>query len=244
MRNLFRWEMKQTFSSKAFWGIGIALTAATVLMTLAPLAEDGYTGFDVFIHGCNNFNSFLLFFVGVYSGIHTTGAFEGRRIQAAIMAGNSRFSVLAAKLISFSLSVGIFCVTALTASAVLAFSVKGMDGFDGSFFREVIMRTAAYSLVEVSFASACFFLSTLVKSLGAAVSVNLIAMIGLNSLGQWLAGEQWAQGIIKFTPVGQTFLLLADASTENLVVSAAASVVGLAVTMMLSFAKFRKEELK
>lgn len=244
MKNLFKWEIKQTFSSKAFWGIGIALTAATVLMTLMPLSEGKYTGFDVFIHGCNNFNSFLVFFIGVYSGIHITGAFEDRKIQAAVMAGNSRFSILAAKLISFSLSIALFCVTALTTSAVLAFSVKGMNGFDGNFFREVIARIAAYTLVEVSFASACFFISMLVKNLGASIAANLVAMLGLNSLAQPLIGKEWAEGIMKYTSVGQTFMLLADAGTKNLIISAVASVFGLAVTMALSFVKFRKEELK
>ena len=49
MKNILRWEMKQTFSSKAFWGIGIALTAATLLMLLVPLSEEGYTSFDIFL---------------------------------------------------------------------------------------------------------------------------------------------------------------------------------------------------
>ena len=244
MRNLFNWEMKQTFSSKVFWGIGIALTAATVLMTLMPLSEDAYTGFDVFIHGCNNYNSFLVFFIGIFSAVHVTGAFEERRVQAAVMAGNSRFSIMLAKLVSFSLSIAAFSVVAMTSVAVLAFSVKGVDGFDGSFLREVVMRIAGYSFVEVSFASVCFFLSMMVKNLGASVMVNLIALLGLNSLAQPLVSEEWAQDIIKFTPVGQTFMLLADASTKNLIVSAIVSLLGLAVTMVLSFVKFRKEELK
>jgi len=244
MKNLFRWEMKQTFSSKTFWGMGIALSAATLLMTLMPLSEDVYTGFDVFIHGCNNFNSFLIFFIGIFAAIHVTGAFEERKIQAAVMAGNSRFSVLAAKLGSFCLSVTIFSITALTSSALLAFSVKGMDGFHGSFFREVIVRIAAYTLVEVSFASVCFFLSTMVKNHGASVTVNLIALLGLNSVVQLLIGKQWAEKLLEFTPVGQTFILLADAGTKNTIVSVVVSLLGLAVTMALSFIKFRKEELK
>lgn len=244
MKNLFRWEMKQTVSSKAFWGIGIALVAATLLMTLMPLSEDAYTGFDVFIHGCNNFNSFLLFFIGVYSGIHTSGAFEERRIQAAVMAGNSRFSILLAKLFSYSLSVALFCLTALSTSAVLAFGVKGMDGLGDSFFREVIVRVFAYTLAEVSFASVCFLLSMLVKNLGASIAVNLVAMISLNSIAQELVSKEWAESFLKFTPVGQTFILLFDASTKNLVISAVASLLGLAVTLVLSYFKFRKEELK
>ncbi len=244
MKNLFRWEMKQTFSSKVFWWMGFALTAATVLMTLIPLSEDGYTGFDVFIQGCNNFNSFLLFFIGVYSGVHITGAFEERRIQAAVMAGNSRFSILLTKLISYSLSVALFSIVALTASAVLAFSVKGINGFDGSFCREVIVRIFAYTLVEVSFTSACFFVSMLIKNLGASIAVNLVAMLGLNSLGQMLISKHWAEGFMKFTPVGQTFILLYDADTKNLVSAVAASLIGLAFTIAFSFIRFRKEELK
>lgn len=244
MKNLIRWEMKQTFSSKVFWGIGIALTAATALMLLMPLSESEYTGFDVFIHGCNNFNSFLLLFIGVFSGVQVTGAFEERRIQAAVMAGNSRFAILSVKLFSYSLSVALFSIAALTSSAALAFSVKGMAGFDGSFFREVIARIAAYTLVEVSFASICFLVSMLMKNLGASIAVNLVAMLGLNSLVQPLLEKEWAEGVLRFTSVGQTFMLLADAGAENLAVSVAASLLGLAVTMALSFIRFRKEELK
>ncbi len=244
MKNLFKWEMKQTLSSKVFRGIGIALFAATVLMTLLPLFDDVYTGFDVFLHGCNNFNSFVIFFIGIFTAVHVTGAFEERRIQAVVMAGNSRFSVLLAKLASFSLSVAAFGIVTLTSCAVLAFSVKGIDGFDGSFLSEVVMRIALYPLVEVSFSSVCFFLSMMVKNLGASVMVNLVALLGLNSLVQPLIGKEWAEGIIKYTPVGQTFMLLADASTKNLIVSAAVSLLGLAVTMVLSFVKFRNEELK
>lgn len=244
MRNIFRWEMKQTFSSKAFWGIGIALTAATLLMLLVPLSEEGYTGFDIFLEGCNNFNSFLLFFIGIYAAINVTGAFEERKIQAAVMAGNSRFSVMMAKLASFCLSIALFSVIALSASAVVAFSAMGLNGYEGSFAREVVARIAVYTLVEVSFSSVCFFISMLVKSLGAAVGVNLVAMLGLNTLAQLLLEKEWGQKVLRFTPVGQTFMLLADASTKNLVISAAASLIGLAVIMVLSYLKFAKEELK
>ncbi len=244
MKNLLKWEAKQTFSSKAFMGMGIALTAATLLMTLMPLSEDGYTGFDVFIHGCNNFNSFLIFFIGIFSAIHVTGAFEQRKIQAAIMAGNSRFSILSAKLGSFCLSVVLYSITALTASAVLAFSVKGIGGFEGSFFREVIVRIVFYSLIEASFASICFFLSMHVKNIGTSVTINLIALIGLNSVVQPLIGKEWADNLLKFTPVGQTFMFLADAGNKNLMFAVITSVMWLFATLLISYAKFRKEELK
>lgn len=244
MRNLLKWELKQNFSSKAFWGVGLGMTAATLLMLLMPIFDGGYTGLVTFLEGCNNYNAFLMFFIGVYAAIQVTGAREDRRIQAAVMAGNSRFSVMAAKLITFCLSVTLYSVVALSASAVVAFSTLGMNGFDGSFAREVIARIAAYSLTEVSFASVCFVISMLVKSLGAAVGVNLAALIGLNTGAQLLLGEEWAFRILQYTPVGQTFILLGDAGTKNLIISVAASLLGLALTAVLSYLKFRKEELK
>jgi ABC-type transport system involved in multi-copper enzyme maturation permease subunit len=116
--------------------------------------------------------------------------------------------------------------------------------FVDDFFREVVLRIVAYTLVEVAFVSACFFLSMLVKSLGAAIAVNLVSMLMLNFLGQILISEEWAVDFMRFTPLGQTFLLLADVSNKNLIVSVVASVIGLIVVLGLSYMKFRKEELK
>ncbi len=244
MKNLIRWELRQTFTSTACWGIGIALTAATLLLTLSPLSESGYTGFDVFLQCCNNFNSFMVFVIGIFSGIHVTGAFEERRIQAAVMAGYNRFSVLSAKLLSFSLPVALYCVCSLSAGGVLAFSVKGLNGFEGSFLREVVLRIAAYALVEVSFAGACFFVSVMVKSLGASIAVNLITMLTLHSLAQELVSDDRTVGLTKLTAAGQSFALLWDAGTKNLLLSAAVSLLGLALVLVLSFIKLRKQELK
>lgn len=242
MKNILKWEMKQTFGAQSFWWIGIMLTAATVL--LLPLFEDGWSGYDLFLQGCSDFNSLLLLFIGVYSGIHVTGAFEDRRIQAAVMAGNSRFGVLTAKFFSFSLAIALYSIAALSASAVTSFFVKGMDGFEGSFIREVILRIPAYTLVEVSFVSVCFLTSMLVKNQGTSIAVNFVVMLALNSLGQMILGKEWAEGFVKFTPVGQTFMLIGDASAKNLMLSAVVSVFGMALTMALAYIRFRREELK
>ena len=61
-----------------------------------------FTGYDAFLEGLNNYNAFVIFLIGVFAGIHVTGAFEGRKIQSAVMAGNSRFNILLAKFISYA----------------------------------------------------------------------------------------------------------------------------------------------
>ncbi|MBE5779539.1 MAG: hypothetical protein E7331_09460 [Clostridiales bacterium] len=244
MKNLLKWELKQTFSTKLFWLTGMILMAATLLLMLIPLAESGRTGFEIFLHGCNDFNSLLLLFIGIFAGSHIAGAFEQRRIQAAVMAGNSRLKVLSAKLISFSLSIALFSIATLSASAILAFSTKGLSGMEGSFFREIIIRIAAYTLVEVSFVSVCFLLSTQFKSLGSAITANFVGLLLLNTLAQMLMDKEWASIFMTLTPVGQTFLVLIDASTKNILFSLLASAMGLVFVLTFSYMRFRKEELK
>ena len=69
-------------------------------------------------------------------------------------------------------------------------------------------------------------------------------MLVLNIVGQMLISKEWTVDFMKFTPLGQTFLLLGDVSTNNMIISVVASILGLAVTMVLSYTKFRREELK
>ena len=183
MKNLLKWEWKQKFQSKTCWGIGITLTLMNTIFLIITSVDGGQRGFELFLQGCSDFNSFLLFFIGIYAGIHVTGAFEERKIQAAVMAGNSRINILAVKLFSYSLSVAAFSVCAMSASLVVG-----------------VLTKEGLTLVDDFF--------------------------------------------MKFTPLGQTFLLLGDVSTNNMIISVVASILGLAVTMVLSYTKFRREELK
>lgn len=244
MKNLLCWELKQTFQSKAFGGIGITLTLINTIFLIVTSVDEGRRGFELFLQGCSDFNSLILFFIGIYAGIHVTGAFEERKIQAAVMAGNSRINILAVKLLSYSLSVGTFAISAMSASLVVGTLTKGSQLFVDDFFREVMLRVVAYTLVEISFVSICFFLSMLIKNLGAAIAVNLVSMLVLYVMGQMLISKEWTMDFMKFTPLGQTFLLLGDVSTNNLVISVVASFLGIGVTMAMSYVKFRREELK
>lgn len=242
MKNLLKWELRETFSNKSFWGIGAALVLGAVLLGLMSVSEAGNTGTEVFLHICNNFNALLIFFVGIHAGLHVTRAFEERRIQSAVMAGYSRNSIMLVKLLSFSLTIAIYSLCALGCGAVLGAAAKGMAGVD--IFREVILRIAVYTLVEVSFASICFLVAVLVKTLGSAIAVNLVVALGLNTLAQALTEYPWAEGILRFTSAGQTFLLIADASTRNLWCAAAASLAGIAVVLVVACTVFSKAELK
>ena len=245
MGSLLKWEMKQTFSSKSFWIIGGALITLPALLLFATLAlSSGMTGYNAFLEGLSNYNAFVIFLIGVFAGIHVTGAFEGRKIQSAVMAGNSRFAILMAKFISYSTAVALFSVASIAISTALAFGMQGVNGIDGSFTREIIARALVYTVVEIAYSATCFFASMLVRHLGGAIGLNLGLMLMSNVIAQILLNFAWAERFVKLTPVGQSMFVLMDMSNSNIAVALVTSVVAIAAVLALSYVKFRREELK
>ena len=245
MGSLFKWEMKHTFTSKSFWLLGTAIIALPVLFLVLTLCfTEGMTGYNAFLEGISNYNAFVIFLIGVFAGIHVTGAFEGRKIQAAVMAGNSRFNILMAKFLSYSTAVAIYSVIAITVSTFIAFGMQGVTGVEGSFAREVIARSLVYVLIEIAYSATCFLASMFVRHLGGAIGLNLGLMLMSNVIAQILFNFEWAPSVLRFTPVGQTMMLMGDAGNSNIATALIASVAAFAAVIALSYVKFRREELK
>lgn len=245
MGNLLKWEMRQTFTSKSFWILGASLVALPALLIIAMITFGSeFTGYDVFLEGLNTYNAFVIFLIGVFAGIHVTGAFEGRKIQSAVMAGNSRFNILLAKFISFSTAVALFSVSSIAVSSVIGFAAAGVTGLDGSFAKVIIARALVYTVVEIAYSATCFLASMFIKHQGGAIGLNTGLMLMTNLAAQILLNFDWAEKFVRLTPVGQTMFVIADFSNSNIVMALATSVVAIAAIIALSYAKFRRQELK
>ena len=245
MGSLFKWEMKQTLSSKSFWILGAALvTLPAALLFLTLIFSEGMTGYNAFLEGLNNYNAFVIFLLGVFAGIHVTGAFEGRKIQSAVMAGNSRFNILMSKFLSYITAVGIYSVVSIVITSVISFAMQGITGFDESFVRAVIVRSVVFTVVEIAYAATCFLSSMLVKHLGGAIGLNLGLMLMSNLAVQMLFGFEWMIPYLRFLPVGQTMFILGDISNENIAIALVSSVAACVFVVAMSYLKFRREELK
>ena len=246
MGGLLKWEMKQTFTSKSFWILGASLVAipALLLYLTLSLGEGESSGYQAFLEGLNNYNAFVIFLIGVFAGIHVTGAFEGRKIQSAVMAGNSRFSILVAKFLSFSTAVAIYSVVAISVSSVIAFTMHGVNGLDGSFARAVIARALVYSIVEIAYSATCFLASMFIRHLGGSIGLNLGLMLMSNLGAQLLLNFEWAEKVLRFLPVGQTMMILYDFSNANIAMALASCVIAFVAVIALSYVKFGREELK
>ena len=79
MKNLINWELKQTFQSKYFWGFGIVLTLMNTVFLIITSVDGGKKGFELFIQGCSDFNSFILLFIGRGSGFPM--CFDGDSVE-------------------------------------------------------------------------------------------------------------------------------------------------------------------
>ena len=245
MGSLLKWEFKQTFSSQSFWILGAALvTLPASLLMLTLMFSSDFTGYNAFLEGLNNYNAFVIMLIGVFAGIHVTGSFEGRKIQSAVMAGNSRFSILMAKFISYIASVGIYSLIAIIISSVIAFAMQGVNGFDENFGRAVIARSLVYIVVEMAYSATCFLASMFVRHLGGAIGLNLGLMLMSNLAVQLLFNFEWTIKYLRFTPVGQTMFVLGDISNENIVSALVSSIAACTLVVALSYVKFRHEELK
>ncbi len=245
MNTLLKWELKQTFTSKSFKIIGacmVVLPAIFLLLTLRFAPE--YTGYQAFIEGLNNYNGFVIFLMGVFAGIHVTGAFEGRRIQSAVMAGNSRFNILMSKFLSFMAAAAVYGITSIFVSTSIAISMQGMTGLDGNILRVIFARALVFIIVEIAYSAACFLSSMFIKHQGGAIGFNLILMLMSNVIAQILLCFEWSYPIVRATPVGQSMILMNDISNSNIAIALTSSVVTFAAVIALSYAKFRNQELK
>ena len=160
------------------------------------------------------------------------------------MAGNSRFAILAAKLLSYSTAVALYCAASFAVTTAIAFGMQGVNGIDGSFAREIIARLLVYTVVEIAYSATCFFASMFVRHLGGAIGLNLGLMVMSNVIAQLILNFSWAENLVRLTPAGQAMFVLIDMSNSNIVMALVTSVVAIAAVLALSYVKFRREELK
>lgn len=243
MKNLLRWEMKQNFKSKAFWGFGTIFVVSSFLLNLIEmLGMKNSSGLDMFLANCNNINSFFVLCYGIFAGLHIAGAFEERRIQASVMAGNSRLNIVIAKYLSFFISTAIFSVTSLGLSSVFAFMYASETGVES--FRTLMLQCILYIFAQISFLSICFVISMFVKSLGASIGINMLGLFSIDIITQLIINKSWGIKVLRFTPLGQTTLSLMESSASKMMISVFVSSLWILISVIVAYIMFRKEELK
>lgn len=228
--------------SKAFFGFGIVFVLGLLLMLLEIESWNDITGYESFLRNCNNLNSVFVLGMGIYSGIHVATAFEERKIQAAVMAGNSRLNIILAKLLSFSIVIAIYTLVSVGISSVIGFLLAKEMG-TGSL-KTVIIQIVLFTFAQIALHSICFVISMIVKKLGTAIALNSISLIALNVLYELFLEKKYAEPILKFIPATQVYLSLENTGISNMLISIIVSAFGILSSVFVTYVLFRKNELK
>lgn len=244
MGSLLKWETKQTISTISFWVIGATMVLLPALFLILTLRGSDVTGYDAFLEGLSNFNGFMVFIVGIFAGIHVTGAFETRRIQAAVMAGNDRIKILLAKFFTYSASIALFTFVSIAVSTGIAFYMRGTGGIDGTFARMIVARALLFILVETAYSTVCFLVAMFMRHQGASIGFNLVMMVILSTGVQIIMMNPTAEKIMRFIPAGQSLFVVGDMSNKNVLMALASAAIFFVAVPALSFIRFGKEELK
>ena len=242
MNNLIKWELKQTFKSKAFWGFAVFYIFSALLLLVDISGDDSKTMYDAFLTNMNNTNGFFMLALGIFCGIHFAGAFEERKVQAAIMAGNSRMSIIMSKLLSFSIVTTIYSALALGIGSIISYVSFEEVGVDS--WMTPVTQSLIFTFAWVALASICFIISMLVKKVGAAIAINVGILLVSNTVAQLVMEKELGFKICKFTPIGQTLLSITNTSRADITTSVVASGIGLLLTAVAAFIIFRRTELK
>ncbi len=244
MGSLLKWETKQTLASLSFWIIGAVMVLLPALFLILTLRGSDVTGYEAYLEGLSNFNSFMVFIVGIFAGIHVTGAFETRKIQAAVMAGNSRIKILLAKFFTYTATIALFTFIGIAVSTAIAFYMRGTGGIDGTFARMIIARALLFILVETAYSAICFLIAMFMRHQGASIGFNLMMMVVLSIAVQLLIANPTAEKIFRFIPAGQSLFVVGDMSNKNILMALASVAIFFVAVPALSFIRFGKEELK
>lgn len=242
--SLFKWEMRQMLRTKAFWFVGGAILFLMLIFHCEEFLDGGVSGFELFISFCNDFSSLSMFFVGIFAGLHVTGSLEERRMQAAVMAGNSRGKVLLAKYTSFITAITMFFVASAVIPAAFGFVKFGTVCEDGTFLRSVVARALLFLLAEIASSTICFIIAMICKKPGITVIVNLVTLITIDIALQYIAIREWGMEVLKYIPRGQEAIIMSDMSNKNSVLALTVCTAFIALIFVGSYVKFRKAELK
>lgn len=244
MGNLMKWELKSTFNTFKFLGMLMFMVLCGLVFIGIGYVDGLRSGYE-FFGGVCNFTSSIIYIAGaVYAGICITNSFSERRIQATVMAGNSRLSVLISKSISYLLSLAFFIGSPVLITTTITTCIWGIGNIEGSFTREVVLRFFMVILVNVAIMSICILISFLIKSIGVSIGVNVAATIIIYGLAQSLIAVEAAHKILSYTPIGQSFLIFSDLSYANTLKAILVSVITILVFFILTYLSFSKEELK
>lgn len=245
MRKLLNWEISSFFKDRKFLSfliMAVLLIAANIAIAVFSDVDSGQQA----LGDAASFNASLLaILMPVYSGVLIAQSFEQRLVQAEIMSGKKRLSVVVVKSVCFAL---LFWLYAILSTAIVTVVFTVMYGWGGAI---PMLSNAGLVLatVELITLSVVGFLLVLpiafsVRKQGATIGIGLAVSLILQGLTQKLIEYESLHVYLKLTPLGRAPFVFLERSVTQSLITLAVIVFWTALFIGLTYAVFRKVELK
>lgn len=245
MSNILQWEFRGLFKSGKFKGIFIFMLLIGASYIGISMSDGVKSGFEGFI-GASNFVASTLYLVGsVFAGIYFASAFQERMVQSAVMAGNSRFLVMMSKCLGYYTALVIFILCPVLIAFFGITGIKGIGTIATGNIVLIIVRTLLLVvIVNIATMSVCIPISFFTKNIGLSIGINAAVIIIWNGLTQSFISNAHALNVLKYTSMGQSFLIFGELSVSDILRAVVVSLVTITASILIAFIKFNKEELK
>lgn len=245
MLDLFRWE------TAAFWKsrkgatlliVTLVLAAAFVAISFANEVDSGVIALS---DGVGFFSSLMVFFVPIYAGLVVAQSFEDRLIQAAVMSGQTRLSIVAVKTLFFMLVSFTFLALGTLISTLVVTAIHGWGAADlGISSGEIIGQILALILLTVIAYTIVVPLVFYTKKVGTSIGVGFVVSLVLYSLTQEAMKRESLHPLLKATPLGRSFFISGEAGAGFWIATIAVGVLWVAAYILAAHLLFRNQELK
>lgn len=259
MGKLFRIELKKLGKSKAMRVMLIVAAALSVLNVvvyglmdaiedLMSLVFGEMSGYTIAMSLASDSSDIMLMVV-ILMAVLVGGDFSARTLQAQVAAGFGRFQIILSRFLSSALAYVIlyvlyFGVTVIGVTAIFGFG----DDITSKMMEELFLNIFLSFIMAMTMLALYMLFAFLFKTTGATIGVSLPMMLmGTSIIQMFTFISELADDIISFTPFGQQLLLsslLPHSSELEPVKFIGVCVVWMAAFIALTFASFRKAELK
>lgn len=245
MIRILQWEFRGLIKSGKFTGTFILMLLVGAGYIGIGMNDGVKSGLDGFI-GASNFVTSTLYLAGsVFAGIYFTSAFQERMIQSAVMAGNSRFKIVISKCIGYYTAMIIFVLCPILIATFAMTGILGVGTITTGNVILVMLRTVLLViLVHIATMSVCIPISFFAKNIGLSIGINVGVILIWNGLTQSFIASPQVMNVLKYTSMGQSFLIFGELSGSDILRIVVVSVVTIFISIFIAYIKFRKEELK
>ncbi len=245
MLNILKWDLNGTLKSKKFKVVLMTMMILGALFIPIAAYNNVRQGFDGFLEGIAYINSIIYLAGSIYAGMSISSAFQDRIIQSAVMAGNSRLTVLLSKAAVYLTALVILCALPII---LIGFMMSLIYGFGAQLSVEIIMyimRVFVLSiLMNMATMSICIPISFLIKSSGVSIGANIVVILLYNGLANVMLGSEKAIKLISYTSMGQSFMIFGDMTGISILKAVAVALTTIALCIYIAYSRFHLEELK